>query len=315
MRARITLGTRGSPLARWQAEHVAGLIRARHPDCEVALHVIVTSGDRFSAAALSGPPDAAPGATPGKEVWVKEIEEALLAGAIDLAVHSLKDVPAVLPEGLVLAGFPRRADPRDALVSRTGLGLAALPEGARVGTTSIRRVCQLRAHRPDLQVVALRGNVETRLRRVEEGVVEAALLACAGLDRLGLGARICERLPPEVMLPAVGQGVLALESRAGDAELRELGRALSDDDTTLAVQAERALLGALGGSCRTPLAAHARRVADHLLLEALVGQATGPALVRATGQAEATPEGASALGRRVADELLAKGAGPLLAGL
>ena len=207
---RLVIGTRGSALARWQAEHVAGLLRAAHPGLVVELSIIVTEGDRFQSAP-------APVPTAGKAVWVKDIEVALLERRVDLAVHSLKDVPAELAPGPGAGGDPQRAPtPATPWSAAWAERWPACRPGARVGTSSLRRVCQTRALRPDLKLEILRGNVDTRLRKVSEGVVDAALLACAGLDRLGFGARIAERLDPEAMLPAIGQGALALEARADD---------------------------------------------------------------------------------------------------
>ena len=217
---RIVIGTRGSLLARWQAGYVGAGLRAAHPGLAVEEKIIVTEGDRLPTGPLW--------TAGGKGVWVKEIETALLAGEIDLAVHSLKDVPGELASGLVLGAIPKRADVRDAVVSRAGVGLDGLPRSARVGTTSLRRACQLKALRPDLDVQMLRGNLDTRLRKVADGVVDAAILACAGLDRLGFAERIAERLSIERMLPAVGQGALAIEGRADDARVRALCAVLDD---------------------------------------------------------------------------------------
>jgi hydroxymethylbilane synthase len=304
----LIIGTRGSPLARWQAEHVAGLLRAAHPGLTVELSIIVTEGDRFQAL----PDGSVPAA--GKEVWVKDIELALQARRVDLAVHSLKDVPAELAPGLALVAIPARADARDALVSRDGKTLAELPLGARIGTSSLRRVCQARALRPDLQLQVLRGNVDTRLRKVAEGVVDAALLACAGLDRLGHGGRISERLDMESMLPAIGQGALALEARADDQRVRGYVKALSDPAAEATVAAERALLAGLGGSCRTPVAGHAALVApDRMLLRALVGRPDASEILRA--RVEGSPRDAVALGMELAQQLRARGADRILAEL
>jgi len=290
---RIAIGTRGSPLALWQARYVAGLIREKHPGIEIVETIIVTSGDKFqgkTAAEISAG---------GKEVWVKEIEEALLSGAVDLAVHSLKDVPAYLPEGLVLGAYPRRADPRDALVGASSL--AALRPGARVGTTSVRRICQLRAIRPDLEFHPLRGNVETRLRRVDEGVVDAAILACAGLDRLGFSDRIGARLGLDEVLPAVGQGSLAIEIRRDDPERQALCAWLNDADTACAITAERALLAALGGSCQTPIAGHAWLQDGQLQVHGVVGELSGGRLQRQS--ATGASADAAKLGELVASRL------------
>ena len=205
----LVIGTRGSALARWQAGEVGRLLRAAHPGLEIREQIIVTAGDRQQTGPVIE--------LGGKGVWVEEIERALTDRSVDLAVHSMKDVPAELAPGLAIVAVPTRADPRDAIVSRSGATLAALPAGSRVGTSSLRRVSQLRAARGDLAIELLRGNVDTRLRKVAEGTVDAAVLASAGLDRLGFAARIAERLDVERMLPAIGQGALAIEARASSA--------------------------------------------------------------------------------------------------
>ncbi|HEY7376629.1 MAG TPA: hydroxymethylbilane synthase, partial [Polyangia bacterium] len=212
----LVIGTRGSALARWQAGEVGRLLRAAHPGLEVSEKIVVTQGDRVQTGPVID--------LGGKGVWVKEIEEGLLARDIDVAVHSMKDVPAELAPGLAIVAVPTRADPRDAIVSREGAGLAALPPGSRIGTSSLRRVCQVRAARADVSIEILRGNVDTRLRKVAEGVVDAAVLASAGLDRLGFGARIAERLDAARMLPAIGQGALA-GGRGGALAARRAPRA------------------------------------------------------------------------------------------
>jgi hydroxymethylbilane synthase len=302
---KVVIGTRGSALARWQADHVAAELARAHPGLAVEQKIIVTEGDRFQ----SGPVIE----IGGKGVWVKEIEAALLAGEIDLAVHSLKDVPAELAPGLALVAIPPRADARDALVSRSGQPLAALPPGARVGTSSLRRVCQLRAVRPDLALEVLRGNVDTRLRKVADGVVDAAILACAGLDRLGLSGRITERLDEARMIPAIGQGALAIEARAEDARTRTLCAALVDPASAKAVEAERALLARLGGGCRTPVAGYARIAGDRIALRALVGRPDASEILREELEGPAAEAGA--LGTAIADRLLARGAARILAEL
>ncbi len=298
----IVIGTRGSALARWQAGEVGRLLRAAHPGLEVREQIIVTTGDR----AQSGP------AVPleGKGAWVEEIESALAAHEIDVAVHSLKDVPAELRAGLALVAIPTRADPRDAIVSRAGVGLDALPPGSRVGTSSLRRVCQLRAARADLTIDILRGNVDTRLRKIAEGQVDAGVLAAAGLDRLGFSARIAERLDPARMLPAIGQGALALEARADDGRVATLCRALSDPAAEVTVAAERALLAGLGVGCRTPVAGHATLVDGTLTLAGLVGRPDASEMIRET--ATGAPGDAPAMGAELARRLLARGAGQIL---
>jgi hydroxymethylbilane synthase len=300
---KVVIGTRGSALARWQADHVAAELGRLHPGLEVSQKIIVTEGDRFQ----SGPVIE----RGGKGVWVKEIEEALLAGEIDLAVHSLKDVPAALAPGLELAAFPERADPRDVVVSTSGASLRQLPPGSRVGTSSLRRVCLVRAMRPDVAVEILRGNVDTRLRKVAEGVVDAAILAAAGLDRLGFGARIVERLSVADMLPAIGQGALAIETRAGDARVIAVCRALSDRNAEVTVAAERALLAGLGAGCRTPVAGHAVVDGDDVVLSGLVGRPDASEILREESRGPASR--AAAIGAALADRLLARGAARILA--
>jgi hydroxymethylbilane synthase len=304
---RIVIGTRGSALARWQANHIAEELRRADPALETVVEIIVTEGDRFQTGPLIE--------LGGKGVWVKEIEAALSSGAIDLAVHSLKDVPASLAEGLTLAAIPRRADARDVLISREGKSLSDLPVGSRVGTSSLRRVCLLRLARPDVAVELLRGNVDTRLRKVAEGVVDAAVLAAAGLDRLGFGARIAQRFSPAEMLPAIGQGALAIETRADDQRVRGACRALADRDTELAVAAERALLFGLGVGCRTPVAGYAVVDGDFIWLRGLVGRPDASEILReelrgpATAAAELGTELAMRLLRGGADKILAEYAG------
>jgi len=299
---RVIIGTRGSLLARWQAAHVGKALRAAHDGLVVEEKIIVTEGDRLTSGPLWN--------AGGKGVWVKEIEAALLSREIDLAVHSMKDVPGELAAGLALVAVPARADVRDAVVSRTGNGLDALPSSARVGTTSLRRACQLKAFRPDLNMEILRGNLDTRLRKVADGVVDVAILACAGLDRLGFAERITERLPIERMLPAVGQGALAIEARAEDSGVRELCRVLDDAETATAIVAERALLACLGASCRTPVAGYARIESGVLTILGLVGRPDGSEII--SDQASGSVGDAAKLGTSLAEALLARGAGAIL---
>lgn len=302
---RLVIGTRGSALALWQANHVAAEIRRLRPEFEVEIEVIVTSGDRFQSAPVAE--------VGGKAVWVKEIEEALLAGRIDLAVHSLKDVPAVLPDGLSLGAYPLRADARDAWLSRKGISLADLPAGTKVGTSSLRRRCQLLAKRPDLKVEVLRGNVDTRLAKLETGNVEAAILACAGLDRLGHGSRITERLAPEFMLPAIGQGCMTIELRFGDPRVASVVAMLDHAETRAAVVAERALMAGLGGSCHTPVAGYAQVNGSVLTLTGLVGNPDGSTILKVVKEGDVAKP--AALGTETAKALLSKGADALLAEL
>ncbi|HJX54083.1 MAG TPA: hydroxymethylbilane synthase [Polyangia bacterium] len=300
---RVVIGTRGSALALWQADRVASLLRAAHPGLVVERSTIVTTGDRT--------PQGPVWEAGGKAVWVKEIEAALLAGEIDVAVHSLKDVPAELAPGLALAAIPTRADVRDAVVSHDGATLADLPAGARVGTTSLRRSCQVKALRPDLRLEPLRGNLDTRLRKVADGRVDAAILACAGLDRLGLSQHIAERIPVERMLPAIGQGALAIEIRAADEDARILCRALASEEAEIAVTAERALLHRLGAGCRTPVAGTACLQQGKLEVWGLVGRPDGATMLHE--HVAGPPSAAQALGRALAEALLARGADRILA--
>jgi hydroxymethylbilane synthase len=296
----LRIATRGSVLARWQAEHIAERLQSE-TGTAAELLVLTTAGDRFVDRPLRE--------IGGKGLFVKEIEEALLDGRADLAVHSAKDLPGELPAGLVLGAFPRRADPRDALISEDGVTLQALRPGARVGTGSERRACQLRAARPDLEICPLRGNVDTRLRKLHEDNLDAVVLACAGLDRLGLDAKISERLSVDVMLPSVGQGCLAVETRdSGPA--RELIAALDDPDSRGRIQAERAFLARMGGDCHVPLAGFAERRGDTLWLRALLGDAEGRRLLRA--EASAPWERGEEAGRGAADEILDAGGAAVL---
>jgi len=295
----IRIGSRGSLLARWQAEHVAALLRARGQ--ESLIRIITTTGDRVQDRRLDS--------VGGKGAFLKEIEEAMLAGEVDLAVHSLKDVPTALPEGLRLCAILERADARDALVSLGGAPFAELKAGATVGTSSLRRQCQVRALRPDLRVTDLRGNVDTRLQKMKDGRCDAILLALAGLERLGRAGEATEILDPATFVPAPGQGAIALECRRDDPAVAAAAAALDDPRTAREVAAERALLQALGGGCNVPLGAHAITEGRDLLLRAFVGRADGSSLVR--GQKRGADP--LAVGRGLADDLLARGAAALLA--
>ena len=275
-------------------------LRALHPRREFSIRKIETRGDRLRDVPLSR--------IGGKGVFVKEVQEALLGGEVDMAVHSFKDLPTEPNPGLTLACITRRLDPRDALVSREGLSLDRLPPGARVGTSSPRRSAQLKAFRPDLALVEMRGNLDTRLRKVASGMVETAVVAAAGLLRLGWGDRITQFIPPEVCLPSVGQGALAVEMREGDEELAEMLAALDHPPTRLAITAERAFLEALGGGCHYPIAALGEMVGQRLLLQGLVASPTGERVLRDRAEGE-DPE---ATGRALARKLLGKGAGEIL---
>jgi hydroxymethylbilane synthase len=265
----LRLGTRGSPLALAQAHMVRQALASAHglPADRIELSVIRTSGDRIQDRPLSE--------VGGKGLFTKEIEEALIAGAIDLAVHSSKDMPTVLPAGLVLAAFLPREDPRDAFVSLRARSLSDLPQGATVGTASLRRQAMVKRSRPDLAVVPLRGNVETRLRKLDEGVADATLLALAGLKRLGLADKATAVLDVDAFLPAVGQGAIGIETRIDDARTRELLQLIDHADTASALAAERAFLAVLDGSCRTPIAGHATVAAGRLRFRGMIVKPDG----------------------------------------
>ncbi|MFZ5532569.1 MAG: hydroxymethylbilane synthase [Pseudomonadota bacterium] len=297
----LRIATRRSPLALWQAEHVAAQLRALDPARDIALVPIKTQGDKILDVPLAK--------IGGKGLFIKELEQALLDGAADLAVHSMKDVPAELPAGLCLAALLESADPRDALLSRHPGGWVGLPVGACVGTSSLRRQCQLHARRPDLRFAFLRGNVGTRLSKLDAGDFDAIVLAAAGLDRLGLAERISERLAPEISLPAVGQGVIGIECRADDAGLQALLAPLEHAPSRLRVTAERALNAGLHGGCQAPIAAHARLDGASLVLDALIGARDGGVL---TDRIEGPASAAASLGRTLAEALLTRGADRLL---
>jgi hydroxymethylbilane synthase len=293
----LTYATRKSQLALAQSRAFAASLTALEPELSIEELTVTTTGDRVQDRPLSE--------IGGKGLFVKEIEEALLERRADIAVHSSKDVPAELASGLVIGCFPAREDARDVIVSRSGAPLAELPAGSRVGTTSLRRSLELRAARPDLVIVPLRGNVDTRLRKCQEGVVDAIVLARAGLVRLGLAALVTEVLEPSVCLPAVGQGALAVEQRAGDERVARLLARVAHADTTLAVTAERAVLAAVEGGCQTPVAAHAVRDAGALWLRAFLADPDG-SNPRRGERREAwpkTPEEAERVGRSLGEEL------------
>jgi hydroxymethylbilane synthase len=293
----IVIGTRGSQLALWQARWVERELNAAGIDTHI--EIIKTTGDKITDVAL-----AQLGAKAGlKGVFTKEIEEALLDGHIDLAVHSLKDLPVEFPPGLALAAVPERADPRDALA---GKKLKEIPPGAKVGTSSLRRAAQLRHLRPDLVVENIRGNVDTRLRKLDEGQYDAIVLAAAGLQRLGLQDRIAEIIDSDVMCPAIGQGALAIEIRTDDEITRRLLTPLNHRDTQAAVGAERALLAALGGGCQVPLGGYAVVRDDRLTLSAVAVSPDGKRLVRAL--VEGPRQDPQALGHSAAAKLLQQGA-------
>src|SRR5215472_2141755 len=297
--AYIRIGSRGSQLALWQANHVANLLRAKTHIVDI--QVIKTTGDKITDVALSK--------VGTKGMFTKEIEEALDAREIDLAVHSLKDVPTELQPEFELAAVMKREDPRDVFVSVKFPDVSSLPAGARVGTSSLRRHCQLKALRADVEIVALRGNVDTRLRKLEMGEYDAIILAAAGVHRLGLDQHVRSRISADVMCPAVGQGALAIETRRDDQQTLSLLSFLNHADTRQAIECERALLGSLGGGCQVPIGAYAEQRNGKLHLRAMVGHPDGSKILREQAEGDA-PE---ALGRQVAQTLLTRGAEKILA--
>lgn len=302
---KLRIATRKSQLAMWQAEHVRDRLMAFHPGLEVELVALSTKGDKIIDTPLSK--------IGGKGLFVKELEEAMLDGRADIAVHSMKDVPMHFPEGLGLSVILEGADPTDAFVSNHYHNVDELPEGARIGTASLRRGLQLRERRPDLEILNLRGNVQTRLGKLDDGEFDAIILATSGLKRLGLEARIAQTLPPEICLPACGQGALGIECRLHDPELIALLAPLDDPDTATRVRAERAMNTRLEGGCQVPIGGHAvlDKDAETLWLRGLVGNPEGTEVLRADSKGSMhEPE---ALGIRVAEELLEQGAGDILA--
>lgn len=305
MNKNLRIATRKSALALWQANHVKDLLLEAHPGIEIELVKIVTQGDRILDRPLAE--------IGGKGLFLKELERAMLDGEADLAVHSMKDVPASMAEGLVLDAVLPRANPYDALVSRDGRLLADLPAGSRVGTSSLRRKSQLLALRPDLDVADLRGNVDTRLRKLDEGQYDAIILACAGLERLGLGDRITETLQPPDWLPASTQGIIGLQCRQDDADTRSLIEPLADVDTMVVANAERSVARVLEATCQVPLAVHAVLDRGNVRLKSVVSTPDGKRSVWARGEAPGAD--AVALGERVAADLLSGGAGKIMAEL
>ena len=300
---KLVIASRESMLAMWQAEHIKGRLKALYPDCEVEILGMTTRGDQILDRTLSK--------IGGKGLFIKELEQALQDGRADLAVHSIKDVPMELPEGFVLAAIGERASPFDAFVSNQYARLEEMPEGAIVGTSSLRREAQLRAKFPHLTIQPLRGNVQTRLSKLDNGDYDAVILAAAGLQRLGLDGRIREILSPADSLPAAGQGALGIEIAARRTDLADILRPLNHEETAACVTAERALARALGGSCQVPLAAYCVMEDGLLTLNGLVGHPDGSVIIEASAQAPASY--ADALGRAVAKRLADDGAEELIA--
>ncbi len=299
----IRIATRKSPLAMWQAEFVQEKLQAAHPELTVELLPMSTRGDKILDTPLAK--------VGGKGLFVKELEQAMLDGRADIAVHSMKDVPMEFPEGLELGVICEREDPRDAFVSNNYAALAQLPQGARVGTSSFRRQCQLRAARPDLDIIDLRGNVNTRLAKLDAGDYDAIILACAGLIRLGFGERIKQSMAVNDSLPAGGQGAVGIELRSGDERIANYLQVLHHADTASCVLAERAMNKHLEGGCQVPIAVHATLAGDTLTVEGLVGAVDGSSVLKAHSQGHR--DDAEALGVNVAEQVLAQGAGAILA--
>lgn len=301
----IRIATRKSPLALWQAEHVAERLRAAHPGLRTELVRMTTQGDRVLDAPLAK--------MGGKGLFVKELEQGMLEGNADIAVHSMKDVPVEFPQGLHLAAILPREDPRDALVSARFPSFQALPARAKIGTSSLRRQCQIKARLPECELVNLRGNVNTRVAKLDAGEYDAIVLAVAGLKRLGMADRITEVLSPQASLPAIGQGAIGIECRSDDSRVNKLVRALHDKCTALRVTAERAMNERLQGGCQAPIAGYAELDGGFLRLRGLVGSPDGSVIVR--GEVAGPCENAKDLGIALAEELLAKGADRILRAL
>lgn len=305
MKTNLIIGTRQSLLAMWQSNYIAGRLREEYPGCEVTLKKIVTKGDRILDVPLAK--------IGGKGLFTKEIEQELLDGTIDLAVHSLKDMPTVLPEGLCLTAITERANVGDAFVSNKYNSIEELPEGSVLGTSSLRRRAQLLARRPDLKIVDLRGNVDTRLKKLDEGQMDAIILAAAGLTRLGHADRIKEIIPQSYCLPAVGQGALAIECRTDNFKVRQMLDFLNDTATKQATDAERAFLGLLEGGCQVPIGVHAEVNEGRIAMEAVIASLDGSTVLRDTAEGNAAD--AVTLGRTLGQKMLDNGGREILAAI
>ncbi len=300
----IRIATRRSPLALWQAEYIAAELERLHPGTTTELVRIVTRGDKILDVPLSQ--------VGGKGLFTKEIDEALLDGRADIAVHSMKDVPTILPEGTSIRAHPKREDPRDAVATVTGGGLESLPEGAKIGTSSLRRVAQIRARFPSFEFTSIRGNIQTRLSRLG-GEVDAVILAAAGIRRMGMQEQMHDFIDTDILLPAVAQGTLGIQTRDADDEINRLVDALNDPDTVDRTRAERAFLARLEGGCQVPIAAFATLDGDRLHLKGLVGAVDGSVVIRR--EISGSRADGEALGIRLADEILDAGARPILEAL
>ncbi len=301
----LRIATRKSPLAMWQAEHVAARLLGAHPGLEIELVTFTTQGDKILDTPLAK--------IGGKGLFVKELERAMLDGDADIAVHSMKDVPVDLPKGLYLPVILQREDPRDAFVSNNYKDFNDLPLGARLGTSSLRRQCQLKEARPDLEILDLRGNVNTRLAKLDAGNYDAIILACAGLKRLGFDDRIRASMSPETSLPAIGQGAIGIECRNDDANTNNLIAVLDDAETHICVDAERAMNARLGGGCQVPIAGFAELKDEQLQLRGLVGRVDGSEILRSAIFGQLSE--AVSMGTALAEELLARGADTILEAL
>ena len=301
----IRIATRKSPLALWQAEHVAERLEKAFPGLKTELVKMTTRGDKILDAPLAK--------VGGKGLFVKELEQGMLEGSADIAVHSMKDVPVEFPEGLHLAAILSREDPTDAFVSNHYASLTELPAKARIGTSSLRRQCQIKEKFPDAEILSLRGNVNTRLAKLDAGEYDAIILASAGLKRLGMTDRITECLSTDISLPAIGQGAIGIECRSDDADINLLLKALHDADTSLCVTAERAMNARLNGGCQVPIAGFAQLRGELLTMRGLVGNPDGSELYRA--ELSGSLDQAENIGRRIAEELLAQGADKILQAL
>lgn len=301
----LRIATRKSPLALWQAEYVKQRLQQCHPGLRIELLTMVTQGDKILDTPLAK--------VGGKGLFVKELEQGMLEGRADIAVHSMKDVPVDLPAGLHLPVICEREDPRDAFVSNAFAAIDDLPAGARVGTSSLRRTCQLRAYRPDLEILDLRGNVGTRLQKLDDGNYDAIILAAAGLRRLGLSARIRDAISSDVLLPAIGQGAVGIECRQDDARVNDIIASLDDSTTHIRVTAERALNRRLEGGCQVPIAGYAELEHDEIRLRGLVGWPDGSRIIHDIISGRAAD--AESLGVTLAESLLTQGAGEILQAL
>ncbi|MGF7185589.1 hydroxymethylbilane synthase [Desulfitispora alkaliphila] len=298
MSKKVIIGTRDSNLAMWQTKWVKKKLEEAHPHLDIEVKPIKTQGDKILDVALSKIGD--------KGLFTKELEVAMLDNTIDFAVHSMKDLPTVLPDGLVVSAITERHDPRDVVISKTGVKLKDLPEGAVIGTSSLRRQSQINNQRPDFKIKDIRGNLNTRMRKLEEGNYDAIILAAAGVERLDWASKITEKLDIDKFLPAVGQGALGIEARAGDDFISEVVSVLNDRDTSLAVRAERAMLKTLEGGCQIPIGAHAYIDNDQIVLSGFVGSVDGKELIRESKRGPvASPE---ELGIALAESLIASGA-------